>query len=127
MTQQSPHAEFTDAARRCSEVILRRYSTSFALACRLLSPATRPHVAAIYAWARVGDEVVDGAMDDPVAARELIAEARRLVGASGRGVGERAEEQRERRLGDVPWGTGGDCAEELEDLVAEADSAAASL
>ena len=77
MTQQSPHAEFTDAARRCSEVILRRYSTSFALACRLLAPATRPHVAAIYAWARVGDEVVDGAMDDPVAARELIAEARR--------------------------------------------------
>lgn len=77
MTQQSPHAEFTEAARRCSEVILRRYSTSFALACRLLAPATRPHVAAIYAWARVGDEVVDGAMDDPVAARELIAEARR--------------------------------------------------
>ena len=77
MTQQSPHAEFTDAARRCSEVILRRYSTSFALACRVLAPATRPHVAAIYAWARVGDEVVDGAMDDPVAARELIAEARR--------------------------------------------------
>ena len=68
MTQQSPHAEFTEAARRCSEVILRRYSTSFALACRLLAPATRPHVAAIYAWARVGDEVVDGAMDDPVAA-----------------------------------------------------------
>jgi len=58
-------------------VLLRRYSTSFALACRLLSPATRPHVAAIYAWARVGDEVVDGAMGDPVAARELIAEARR--------------------------------------------------
>ncbi|EYT65352.1 bifunctional protein phytoene desaturase/synthetase [Dietzia sp. UCD-THP] len=77
MTPQSPHAEFTEAARACSDVILRRYSTSFALACRLLAPATRPHVAAIYAWARVGDEVVDGAMDDPVAARDLIAEARR--------------------------------------------------
>ncbi|AWH96249.1 phytoene/squalene synthase family protein [Dietzia psychralcaliphila] len=77
MTPQSPHAEFTEAARKCSDVILRRYSTSFALACRLLAPATRPHVAAIYAWARVGDEVVDGAMDDPVAARELIADARR--------------------------------------------------
>lgn len=77
MTDKSPHEEFTDAARKCSEVILRRYSTSFALACRLLSPATRPHVAAIYAWARVGDEVVDGAMDDPSAARDLIAEARR--------------------------------------------------
>ncbi|AVZ40139.1 MULTISPECIES: phytoene/squalene synthase family protein [unclassified Dietzia] len=77
MTPQSPHAEFTEAARACSDVILRRYSTSFALACRLLAPATRPHVAAIYAWARVGDEVVDGAMDDPVAARDLIAETRR--------------------------------------------------
>lgn len=77
MTRSNPHAEFTAAARACSEVVLRRYSTSFALACRLLSPATRPHVAAIYAWARVADEVVDGAMDDPAAARELIAEARR--------------------------------------------------
>lgn len=77
MTPTTPHAEFTAAARRCSEVILRRYSTSFALACRLLAPATRPHVAAIYAWARVGDEVVDGAMGDRAAARELIAEARR--------------------------------------------------
>ena len=77
MTVKSPHQEFTEAARKCSEVILRRYSTSFALACRLLAPATRPHVAAIYAWARVGDEVVDGTMNDPAAARELIAEARR--------------------------------------------------
>ena len=77
MTPTKPHAEFTEAARACAQVLLRRYSTSFALACRLLSPATRPHVAAIYAWARVADEVVDGAMDDPAAARELIAEARR--------------------------------------------------
>ncbi|MFL0577970.1 phytoene/squalene synthase family protein [Dietzia sp. 179-F 9C3 NHS] len=71
-----PHGEFTTAARRCCEVVLRRYSTSFALACRLLAPATRPHVAAIYAWARVGDEVVDGAMGDAAAARELLAETR---------------------------------------------------
>ena len=77
MTPTNPHAEFTEAARACAQVLLRRYSTSFALACRLLSPATRPHVATIYAWARVADEVVDGAMDDPAAARELIAEARR--------------------------------------------------
>lgn len=77
MTPLNPHAEFTAASRACADVILRRYSTSFALACRLLSPATRPHVAAIYAWARVADEVVDGAMQDPAAARELIAEARR--------------------------------------------------
>lgn len=71
-----PHAEYTAVARRCSDVVLRRYSTSFALACRLLAPATRPHVAAIYAWARVGDEVVDGALGDPEGAAELLVEAR---------------------------------------------------
>lgn len=81
-----PHAEFTAVARRCCGVVLRRYSTSFALACRLLDPATRPHVAAIYAWARVGDEVVDGALDDPAGARELLAETRRRThGAIARG------------------------------------------
>lgn len=72
----SAHAEFTAVARRCCDVVLRRYSTSFALACRLLAPATRPHVAAVYAWARVGDEVVDGALGDLDGARELLAESR---------------------------------------------------
>src|SRR5699024_1255136 len=87
VTPSNPHAEFTAAARACAEVLLRRYSTSFALACRLLAPATRPHVAAIYAWARVADEVLDGAMDDPAAARGLIAEARRRThGAIARGL-----------------------------------------
>jgi len=87
MTAPTPHAEFTAAAHACAGVLMRRYSTSFSLACRLLSPATRPHVAAIYAWARVGDEVVDGASDDPTAARELIAEARaRTHRAIGRGL-----------------------------------------
>ena len=51
---------YTDTARRCAELVLRRYSTSFSLAGRLLAPSTRPHVAAIYAWARVADEIVDG-------------------------------------------------------------------
>lgn len=77
MTHASAHAEFTSTARKCSAVVLRRYSTSFAMACRLLAPATRPHVAAIYAWARVGDEIVDGALDDVTGARELLADSRR--------------------------------------------------
>lgn len=73
----SANAEFTAVARRCCGVVLRRYSTSFALACRLLAPATRPHVAAVYAWARVGDEIVDGALGDLDGARELLADSRR--------------------------------------------------
>lgn len=93
-TPPNPHAEYTAVARRCTEVILRRYSTSFALACRLLAPETRPHVAAIYAWARVGDEVVDGTLDTAAGAggevdvaRALLAEAReRTHRAIERGV-----------------------------------------
>lgn len=76
----SAHEEFTSVARTCCDVVLRRYSTSFALACRLLEPRTRPHVAAIYAWARMADEVVDGCLDGELGgadvSRELVAEAR---------------------------------------------------
>lgn len=46
--------------RRASWQVITSYSSSFSLAARLLSPGTRPHVAAIYALARVGDEIVDG-------------------------------------------------------------------
>jgi phytoene/squalene synthetase len=40
--------------------VLARYSTSFALACRLLGPRVRTHVRNVYALVRVADEVVDG-------------------------------------------------------------------
>lgn len=60
----------TVLARRCAHLYLSAHSTSFSLACRLLAPDTRPHVTAIYAWARVADEIVDsaegpGQHDDP--------------------------------------------------------------
>jgi 15-cis-phytoene synthase len=45
-----------DAAGR----VISRYSTSFALACRLLGPRPRPHVRNVYALVRVADEIVDG-------------------------------------------------------------------
>ena len=41
-------------------VVIRRYSTSFGLAARLLDPAVRQHVENIYALVRVADEIVDG-------------------------------------------------------------------
>ena len=65
MTRQveDPALRYTLACRAAAETVIRGYSTSFALASRMLAPQTRPHVAAIYALARVGDEIVDGAFD----------------------------------------------------------------
>ena len=40
--------------------VIRRYSTSFGLAARLLEPGVRQHVENIYALVRVADEIVDG-------------------------------------------------------------------
>ena len=71
---------YTTVAYRCAETMLRGYSTSFTLACRLLDPATRPHVSAVYAWARTADEIVDGAfVPDGLDAAGRTAEARRLL------------------------------------------------
>lgn len=60
-----PGVRYTLACRAAAGTVIRGYSTSFGLASRLLAPRTRPHVAAIYALARVGDEIVDGAFDTP--------------------------------------------------------------
>jgi phytoene/squalene synthetase len=57
----SPLARYTAAAAASSAVVIRRYSTSFGLACRLLGPAIRPEIESVYALVRLADEVVDGA------------------------------------------------------------------
>jgi 15-cis-phytoene synthase len=51
-------------AEETSSVVIRRYSTSFGLAARLLGPGVRQHVENIYALVRVADEIVDGAAED---------------------------------------------------------------
>lgn len=56
-----PALRYTRACREAAATVIRNYSTSFGLASRMLSPRTRPHVVAIYALARLGDEIVDGA------------------------------------------------------------------
>jgi 15-cis-phytoene synthase len=48
------------AADEVAGVVIRRYSTSFGLASRLLAPSIRQHVENIYALVRVADEIVDG-------------------------------------------------------------------
>jgi phytoene synthase len=47
-------------AEEAASVVIRRYSTSFGLASRLLEPGARQHVENIYALVRLADEIVDG-------------------------------------------------------------------
>ncbi len=47
-------------AMETAAIVIRRYSTSFGLASRLLAPSVRQHVENIYALVRLADEVVDG-------------------------------------------------------------------
>lgn len=53
-------ALYDRAADETAAAIIGRYSTSFALACRLLGARPRPHVRNVYALVRIADEVVDG-------------------------------------------------------------------
>ncbi|MCC2034178.1 phytoene/squalene synthase family protein [Microbacterium allomyrinae] len=53
-------ALYDRTARDAAATVIANYSTSFALACRLLGVRTRPHVRSVYALVRVADEVVDG-------------------------------------------------------------------
>ena len=50
-------------AEETAGIVIRRYSTSFGLASRLLGPSVRQHVENIYALVRIADEIVDGAAD----------------------------------------------------------------
>lgn len=47
-------------AEETASIVIRRYSTSFGLASRLLGPGVRQHVENIYALVRIADEIVDG-------------------------------------------------------------------
>jgi phytoene/squalene synthetase len=57
----SPRLELYDeVAQRAASLVIRRYSTSFGMACRLLGAGVRPRIETIYALVRVADEIVDG-------------------------------------------------------------------
>ncbi len=62
---------YDDVAEETASVVIRRYSTSFGLASRLLGAGVRQHVENIYALVRVADEIVDGSAEaaglDPAA------------------------------------------------------------
>lgn len=69
---------YTRVAQETSQGVIKRYSTSFGLASRLLEPRVRTHIGNFYALVRLADEIVDG-----VAAEAGVssAEARRMLDA----------------------------------------------
>lgn len=54
---------YDSVAEQTASVVIRRYSTSFGLASRLLGAGVRQHVENIYALVRVADEIVDGSSE----------------------------------------------------------------
>lgn len=56
----NPRTLYDRVAEETASVVIRRYSTSFGLASRLLGTDVRQHVENIYALVRVADEIVDG-------------------------------------------------------------------
>lgn len=55
---------YTRVAEETSAGVIRRYSTSFGLASRLLPPTQRTHIANFYALVRLADEIVDGVAEE---------------------------------------------------------------
>ncbi|TYP99361.1 phytoene/squalene synthetase [Tenacibaculum adriaticum] len=50
---------FDEVSYNCSKLVTKKYSTSFSLATKMLSPDIRPHIYNIYGFVRFADEIVD--------------------------------------------------------------------
>ncbi|WP_051389255.1 phytoene/squalene synthase family protein [Arthrobacter sp. 35W] len=74
MNAKAAHQLYSEVAHEAAAVVIRRYSTSFALASRLLAAPMRRHVENIYALVRIADEIVDGAGEQAGASPERIRE-----------------------------------------------------
>lgn len=55
---------YDEVAEQVASVVIRRYSTSFGMAARLLGAGVRQPVENIYALVRVADEIVDGGAEE---------------------------------------------------------------
>jgi squalene synthase HpnC len=76
-----PGSTLADAYAAC-EALARSHYENFPVASRLLPPAMRPHIAAIYAFARVADDLADeGHVPADQRLAQLAAWQRRLHGA----------------------------------------------
>jgi len=52
-------ALFDETSFKCSKIVTKKYSTSFSLAVKMLSPKIREAIYSIYAFVRFADEIVD--------------------------------------------------------------------
>ena len=50
---------FDDVSNGCSEMVTKKYSTSFSMAVNMLSPKIRADIYNIYGFVRFADEIVD--------------------------------------------------------------------
>ena len=64
---------YSEVAEQAASLVIRRYSTSFGMASRLLGPAVRQPVENVYALVRVADEIVDGGADEAGLERQVAA------------------------------------------------------
>ena len=98
MTQpaSSTHEPLFAAAYAACEALARSHYENFPVASRLLPRAMRPHIAAIYAYARVADDLADEG-NAPADARlvQLAAWQRRLHGALTTSPSELAQDDHE--------------------------------
>ena len=71
-----PATAYDELARASAALVIRRYSSSFGLASRLLAEPVRGHVQNVYALVRVADELVDAprAGEGPEQQRTLLDE-----------------------------------------------------
>jgi hypothetical protein len=77
---------YTKVAEETAAAVIRRYSTSFGMASKLLSPSQRTHICNFYALVRLADEIVDGVAEE---AGVSSAEAARVTGCPGGGYRKR--------------------------------------
>ncbi|CAB4887530.1 unannotated protein [freshwater metagenome] len=60
MSSSLASALYDEVAHETAAMVIRRYSTSFGMASRLLGPGVREDVENIYGLVRIADEIVDG-------------------------------------------------------------------
>jgi 15-cis-phytoene synthase len=65
---------YTQVAQETSAGVIRRYSTSFGLASRLLDPRARVHIGNLYALVRLADEIVDGVAEEAGVTKKVAGE-----------------------------------------------------
>lgn len=66
-------ALYSEVAEQAASMVIRRYSTSFGMASRLLGRPVRQPVENVYALVRVADEIVDGGAEEAGLERQIAA------------------------------------------------------